>query len=386
MDRISDNLMKEKIQKHHIIGFCLFCLTSVLCWLTGVQFLNKHQRDTFYPSPGLFTQTKLSVYFPQLANSPGDTEVFCFKGEKEGGHLLILGGTHPNEPAGFITAVLLLENITVSRGKVFILPQANSSGFTHDDPFEGNPQRFFLQTSGGRRWFRFGSRLTNPIHQWPDPTLFTNAAGQALSGAEVRNLNRSYPGKAKGHLTEKIAYGIMELIKKEEIDLSLDLHEAAPEYPVVNAIVFHENSAELAAIASMGLQLEGTDIRMEASPPSLRGLSHREWGDYTQSMAILLETANASHGRLKGKPSEALIVEGKDQNYVKAYKLGKLFVPYSEEGIPLKERVARHLAAVNVLVSGLQELNPELTIDIDNFPPAKTVNERGIGHFLHSPK
>jgi hypothetical protein len=79
-------------------------------------------------------------------------------------------------------------------------------------------------------------------------------------------------------------------------------------------------------------------------------------------------------------------VEGKDQNYVKAYKLGKLFVPYSEEGIPLKERVARHLAAVNVLVSGLQELNPELTIDIDNFPPAKTVNERGIGHFLHSPK
>jgi hypothetical protein len=32
--------------------------------------------------------------------------------------------------------------------------------------------------------------LTNPTHQWPDPTLFTNAAGQALSGTEVRNLNR----------------------------------------------------------------------------------------------------------------------------------------------------------------------------------------------------
>ncbi|NOR11807.1 MAG: succinylglutamate desuccinylase [Candidatus Aminicenantes bacterium] len=378
--------MKKKIKKHHLIALCLLCLTGALCWLTGVQFLSMRKTDTFYPSPGLSAQTKLSDYFSQLADSPGDTAVYCFKGEEEGGNLLILGGTHPNEPAGFITAVLLLENITVSRGKIFIIPQANLSGFTHDDPFEGNPQKFSLETPGGRRWFRFGSRLTNPTHQWPDPTLFTNAAGQALSGTEVRNLNRSYPGKEKGHLTEQIAFGIMELIKKEEIDLSLDLHEAAPEYPVVNAIVFHENSAELAAIASMELQMEDIDIRMEASPPSLRGLSHREWGDHTSSMAILLETANVSHGRLKGKPSEALIVEGKDPNYVKASKLGMLFVPYSEDGIPLKERVARHLAAVNALVSGLRELNPDHAIHIGNFPPAQTVNKRGIGLYLHPPK
>lgn len=379
--------IKEKIKKHHVIALGLFCLTAALCWLTSAQFLSMHQKDTFYPSTGLSRQTKLSDYFPQLADSPGDTEVYCFKGEEEGGNLLILGGTHPNEPAGFITAVLLLENIKVSRGTVFILPQANLSGFTHDDPFEGNPQRFSLETPHrGIRWFRFGSRLTNPIHQWPDPTLFTNAAGQALSGAEVRNLNRSYPGKEKGHLTEKIAFGIMQLITREEIDLSLDLHEAAPEYPVVNAIVFHENSAELAAIASMELQMEGMDIRMEASPPSLRGLSHREWGDHTKSMAILLETANVSHGRLKGEPSEALIVEGKDPNYVKASQLGMLFVPYSEDGISLRERVARHLAAVHALVAGLGELNPDLAIDIGDFPPAHRVNEQGIGLYLHPPK
>jgi predicted deacylase len=377
---------KIMIKKNHVIALGLFGLAAALCWLTGSQFLSMHQEDTFYPSAGLTRQTKLSEYFLQLADSPGDTDVYCFKGEEEGGNLLILGGTHPNEPAGFLTAVLLLENITVSRGTIFILPQANHSGFTHDDPFEGNPQKFSIETPEGRRWFRFGSRLTNPIHQWPDPTLFTNAAGQALSGAEVRNLNRSYPGKEKGHLTEKIAFGIVQLITKEEIDLSLDLHEAAPEYPVVNAIVFHENSAELAAIASMELQMESMDIRMEASPPSLRGLSHREWGDITQSMAILLETANASHGRLKGKPSEALIIEGKDPNYVKASKLGMLFVPYSEEGIPIKERVARHLAAVSALVKGLREINPELAIDIGNFPPAHTVNDQGIGLYLHPPK
>lgn len=348
--------------------------------------MRMHKKEPLFPSPGLSQQTKLSAYFPRLADSPGDTDVFCFDGGEQGGSLLILGGTHPNEPAGFITAVLLLENITVSRGKVFIIPQANPSGFTHDDPFEGNPQRFFLDTPGGKRWFRYGSRLTNPIHQWPDPTLFTNAAGQALSGAEVRNLNRSYPGKTNGHLTEQMAFAIMALIQKEGIDLSLDLHEAAPEYPVVNALVFHENSAELAAIASMELQMEGIDIRLEASPPSLRGLSHREWGDHTQSMAILLETANASHGRLKGKPSEALIVEGKDKNYVKASELGMLFVPYGKEGIPLRERVARHLAAVEALVSGLGELDPALTVEFGSFPAAQRVNESGIGTFLHPPK
>jgi hypothetical protein len=378
--------IKTKIKKHHFIAVGLFGLTAILCGLTGVRFKSMHREDTFYPSTGLSRQIRLSDYFPQLSDSPGDTDVYCFRGKESGGNLLILGGTHPNEPAGFIATVLLIENITVSRGTVFIVPQANRSGFTHNDPFEGNPQKFSLETSGGLRWFRFGSRLTNPVHQWPDPTLFTNAAGQALSGAEVRNLNRSYPGKEKGHLTEKIAFGIMNLITKEDIDLSLDLHEAAPEYPVVNAIVFHENSAELAAIASMSLQMEGLDIRMEASPPSLRGLSHREWGDFTDSMAILLETANPSHGRLKGKPTEALITKGKDPNYVKAARLGMLFVPYSEEGIPIDERVARHLAAVEALVEGLQELNPELVIEIEDFPAAQLVSERGVGFYLHSPK
>lgn len=147
---------------------------------------------------------------------------------------------------------------------------------------------------GSRRVFRYGSRLTNPIHKWPDPAIYVNPAGQKLSGTEIRNLNRCYPGKRKGYLTEKIAYGIMELIRREKIDLGLDLHEAAPEYPVINAIVFHPNSAELAAFAQMELQLYGFDLRLEASPANLRGLSHREWGDQAGIKAILLETVNAS--------------------------------------------------------------------------------------------
>lgn len=376
----------DNLKGTFISGLILFLFTIALCLLSAFQFINMHKKEAIYPSEGLSKKRMLSSYFPELKRTPGDTDVFLYRGQEEGGNILILGGTHPNEPAGFITAVLLIENIRVTRGKLIIIPRANNSGFTHNDTQEGNPQSFFLETSGGRREFRYGSRLTNPVHQWPDPALYINPAGQKLSGTETRNLNRCYPGKNKGYLTEKMAYGIMELIKKEKIDLGIDLHEAAPEYPVINAIVFHDNSAELAALTQMELQLEDFEFRLEASPRNLRGLSHREWGDAAHIQAILLETSNASQGRLKGKPSLSLIVDGKDKNYAKAARLGRLFVPYGEAGIPLKQRVSRHLASIRALLLSLNELDPKKRIEIDNTPSPSQVQEKGIGLFLKSPK
>jgi hypothetical protein len=132
----------------------------------------------------------------------------------------------------------------------------------------------------------------------------------------------------------------------------------------------------------MGLQADGLDFRLEASPPNLRGLSHREWGDAAGIMAVLLETPNASHGRLKGRPSEALVVEGKDPNYVRAAQLGRLFVPFGPEGIPLKERVARHLAGVRALLRGLAELDPDQAVDVEGWPTPEEVRTNGAGRYL----
>ena len=341
-----------------------------------------HRDEPIYPSAGLTEKKSLSAYLPALAGTRGDTDVYFFRGKEKGGTLLILGGTHPNEPAGFVAAVLLAENIRVAKGSVIIIPRANHSGFSHSDPQEGNPQRFFIPTPTGKRAFRLGSRLTNPVDQWPDPAIYINPAGQELSGSEVRNLNRCYPGREKGLLTEKIAFAVMELIRRERVDLGIDLHESAPEYPVINAIVFHENSSELAATAALELQAEGVEIRLEASPVNLRGLSHREWGDRAGIKAILLETPNASHGRLKGQPSSSLIVDGKDKFYARASKLGRLFVPYGDEGIPLAQRVARHLAAIEAIVRGLGELEPDKALSIENIPPFAEVQQKGLGAFL----
>jgi hypothetical protein len=365
-------------------GLLAFSLAASI--LAGLRFLSQQRPEPLYPGPGLTSRQMLSDYFPGLRRTKGDTEVFLFEGRAPGGTLLILGGTHANEPGGFITAVVLLENIVPRQGRVIIVPRSNSSAFTHSDPLEAAPQRFDIPTpGGGARWFRCGSRLTNPVDQWPDPTLYLNPAGQMLSGPEVRNLNRCYPGRPHGYLTEKIAHGIMELIRREKVDLGVDVHESAPEYPVINAIVFHERSADLAALAKLEMEAEGFDIRLEESPPALRGLSHREWGDWAGIHSILIETPNPAQGRLKGRPTAGQIVTGADSSYLRAAGLGRLFVPFSREGIPLRRRVARHLAAIRALVSTFNSLSPDRKILIDNLPLPSEVQKKGVGYFLKPP-
>jgi hypothetical protein len=362
----------------------LLAVGAFVAVVSGLRFMSMRTAEPVYPGPGLTRQRYLSHYFPALAGTPGDTDVYVFEGRDAGGNVLVTGGTHPNEPAGFVSAVLMAENLRVAKGKVIVIPRANASGFTCNDPQEANPQRFIIETGSGPREFRFGSRLTNPVHQWPDPTLYENPAGQMLSASEVRNLNRCYPGRPNGYLTEKMAFGIMELIRQERIDLGIDLHESAPEYPVINAIVFHDASAELAALAQMSLQSEGLEFRLEASPPNLRGLSHREWGDAAGIMAVLIETPNPVQGRLKGRTTAALVVEGKDKDYLKASRLGLLFVPYDERGVPLGDRVARHLAGIAAVLQSLAELEPEKAVEIEGLPDWRQVMEKGVGAFLRA--
>lgn len=350
----------------------------------GVSFRSMAEVEPIFPSAGLTRQALLSDYFDGVRGTPGDTEVFVFEGEEPGASVLIIGGVHPNEPAGYLAAVLLVETLEVTRGKVVVIPRANASAFTVNDPQEGNPQRFTIETPGGERTFRFGSRLTSPVHQWPDPTLFETPSGQIVSGPEARNLNRCFPGKPDGNLTERIAWGIMEVIRQEGIELGIDLHESSPEYPVINAIVFHERSAEVAAVAQMNLQFEGLDLRLEASPPNLRGLSHREWGDAAGIHALLLETPNPSQGRLKGRTSADLVVEGMDKFYLAAEPLGRLFIPYTEEGVHINVRVARQLAGITAILEALEELDPDQTVGLGGVPLWREVQERGIGAFLRS--
>ena len=370
-----------------ITGIIMIFLSLVIAFIAGKEFLKTRELEPIVKGDGVTSMQKLSDYLPDLKGTRGDSDIYILQGKEPGGSVLILGGTHPNEPAAFLTTVLLVENLKVDKGTVYIIPRANGSAMSHNDPQEASPQRFTIKTPYGERWFRFGSRATNPLDQWPDPDVYIHAAsGQKLSGNETRNLNRAYPGRADGTYTEKVAYAITELIKKNDINMEIDLHEASPEYPVINAIVAHERAMPISSQVVMNMEFEDIQIGLEPSPPSLHGLSHRELGDYTNTYAVLMETANASQGRLRGKTDENLVLTGKDPIYVKAQKIGRLFVPYDENGHPIEERVGRHLTGVVQHIIVMGENEPDKEIIIEGLPSYEDLQKNGVGAYLKEVK
>jgi hypothetical protein len=204
-----------------------------------------------------------------------------------------------------------------------------------------------------------------------------------MVGHETRNLNRNHPGRPRGWLTARVSHALTALAK--EAWLVLDLHEAQPEYPVINTMVAHEHAFETAATATAAMRARRIPISLAASPKNLHGLSHREFGDYTNAEAVLTESPNPAMGRLRGRTGEDLVVDGHDTNYVRAAKLKRLFVSFDEQGWPLKTRVARNLAAIEELINAYNELHPETPIEVENIPPYKDVIARGLGVFLQQP-
>ena len=374
------------MKKNHKIAIGLIVLSFLIAAVAAVSFIEKWEPDIIVEGPGVTSTAHLSDYFSGLKGKYSDSTIYFLDSKNPGGTIFILGGTHPNEPASMLSAILLIENAIVKKGRIIVIPQANLSAFSHNSPQEASPQYLHFTTPYGVRKFRYGSRATNPIHQWPDPDIYINQFGQSLSGSDNRNLNRGYPGNPSGNFTEKVCYGIMEFIRKEKCDLSIDLHEASPEYPVINAIVAHERAGDLASMAVMDLQMEGLEYNLEMSPPTFHGLTHREWGDYSDTLAILMEATNACQGRLRGRTDEALALSGKDKMYVKAAQLGKLYVPYDKNGHPIEERVGRHLTAIVTLMNNFNMFYPEKTVEFTGIPSYQEINEKGYGSYLKEVK
>lgn len=371
------------MKRHQIVAAVLFVAVIAICVAAGADYLRIREALPYAPGPGLTETKMLSDYFPGLKDTPGDTEIYILQGEKEGGKALILGGTHPIEMGAQIASVVVLENAVVTEGTLYIIPRTNASAFTHNDSQEGHPDTIHITNDSGQvRTFRYGSRATNPVHQWPDPDVYVNYMGQKLSGSETRNLNRCYPGKADGTLTEKICYGIVELIKQEGIDVTVDLHEASPEYPVINAIVAHENAMPLASTVALDMQLDGIPISLEPSPKNFRGLTHRELGDWTDTLAILMEAPNPSQGRIRGRTDEELVKTGISDLYVKAGEIGMLYIPYDDTGWPLEVRAGRHVQGLKTIFRDYSQMY-EKSIVVENLPDLAELKENGVGHYLN---
>ncbi len=354
--------------------------------LAAIPFRAQFRPDPLVAGPGVTRVVKLSTYFPGIRGRAVDTDVYVLEGQEPGGSMLVLGGTHPPEPGGELAAVLLAEQAHVKRGRLFVIPQTNLSGFTATPPGLGFPDGFTVQTPHGPLHFRIGGKNANSIHQWPDPDEYVNPnMGAHWSGEQARDLNRTYPGRPNGYLTERLAYAVMELIRQEQITLVLDMHEAPPDRPLINAIAVHPRGVDVASVALLNLELEGIRVRLEISPAQFRGLSHREIPEYSQAMAMLHETNSPLHGALRGRATEDLLTTGKDEFLVYASKSGWTGTAHTPEGSPLDVRIGRHVAMIVELSKALTEVRPQQAVVLENVPTYQEITTRGIGSFLLVP-
>ncbi len=116
--------------------------------------------------------------------------IFHFKSDRQGPAVLILGGTHGNEPAGFEAAHKLLKQfstLSIKKGELFIIPEANKLAV-------------------------YNKKRRIPVPEGVD--------------IEFGNLNRCYPGNSDGLPMEKAAHEITQLMKEQKVNLFLDLHES----------------------------------------------------------------------------------------------------------------------------------------------------------------
>jgi predicted deacylase len=360
----------------------------VVMTVAGISFYqHRHYKEEVVISDQVKVK-KLADYFPELSGSVNDCNIYMVEGSEPGATIMVLAGSHPEEPAGRLAGWILVEQAKIQKGRLIVVLSTNRSGTTVTRPSGAYPQLYTIPTAWGGQKFRMGDRWTNPLDQWPDPEVYIHyPSRQNLAYMDIRNLNRAWPGRANGTLTERTTFAFMNLIKQEKVDVVIDLHEAELQYPVINTIVTHEKGQDLATMASMTLtDFEGFSIGTEFSPVNLHGLSHREIGDNSDAISLLLEAPEPFLDATRGITGEKQLLEGKDAFVVKAGKHGLLYAPIDENGWPIATRVGRHTSTVLQILQSWNEFHPEKEIVCEGVPKYKELIEKGVGSFLIDPK
>ncbi len=174
-----------------------------------------------------------------IARMPGgydlEIPVHEIRGRRSGPTVAIIAGQHGNELHSTMAAVEVLKRLDPGelRGRVLIVPVANPVSFDHKE------------------------RAT-----WMD----------ALHGANTGNLNRLWPGRVDGFITERMAYALNAHVISGA-DVVLDIHNGTPGglsiyygYHYAGDGEHIRKSNELALAFGMEILVEGHAPDVEASP------------------------------------------------------------------------------------------------------------------------
>ncbi|MFC1563515.1 succinylglutamate desuccinylase [candidate division KSB1 bacterium] len=369
------------------IVFTIIILTVLI--ISGSQFYeHRHYQLPVVAGPGVTKVAMLSDYCENLRGTTADTHVFFMQGKEPGGKTIIIANTHSNEPAAILTSLIFLENALLDKGTLIVIPQFNNSGSRNTKPGDGYPLFFEIPTDWGSKKFRMGNRNASPLDQWPDPDVYVHYPDrQLLSFLDIRNTNRTWPGRPDGALMERVTYAAMQIMRTENVDIAIDIHGAETMFPVTNCIVAPQKSIEIATIASMYVNaMEGFENHVEPSPGGFRGLSHREIGDHSDTMPFLLEAPIPFLDQPTGPKTVDLLLNGKDDFLLRLSRQKKLFVPYDETGWPMEKRVGQHCSVILEIMNQFSLENPDKEILIRDVPKYAEVLKNGVGHYFHDPE
>lgn len=375
------------MRKRRVFKIVVLAVMAFFAFLSSLCFVRERTSyDTFVPSASYSYTVRLSDYDSSLLGTKMDAPVFVFDSGINGADVFIMGGTHPNESGGILSAIIIMENIELESGRVFVLPVANMSAYLNTLPGYGYPEYYTLQTEWGEKSFKVGSRVASPLDQWPDPPFYVHyPSGQRLSYEEARNINRTFPGRRNGSPLERASNAIMTLLEKEGIDYAFDLHEASVTYPVNLDIVAPEISFDIAYLSALMLEEKGISLRVEATSSSNKGYTHSEWARVDGVHPFLIEVPTPFIDRTPGAMTGKMIVSGKDEFLYKVAEYGYSGVDYPEDGISISERVAIHVATIDKCLEIAGQFNPENAIEI-KLPSYEEIKEKGVGSFLHEDK
>lgn len=335
----------------------LASLAAALIFILPADVRGKNFDPDIRPGKGCTENRMVSDYFPPLKGSNLDTRVYFLDSKKPGATVLVIGGTHANEPAGTVAAQVLVESARVDEGRLIVIPHANSSAASIKDTRCNIPYRHELTSKSGTRYMTYGDRRTDPDdHNWLDREK------------KALNLNRVWPGDPKDPPTSQLAHAIFTLIQKEKVDFFMDLHEARTQgkgqdrdkYRLANSLVAHPSGLEIGAFALLDMEEDtGISLKLEASSEKHKGLSHWEIGSRTSCIPFLTESPNPGQDCWRENPDVI-----------------------NDPAMSLKHRVGIHLRMLIHLGTSYADATGK-PFKVRGIPEYKTLMEKGIGPFLN---
>ena len=176
------------------------CLSTFVVVLSVTTLTAQNNFIRFYEHPAKAVKHQLTLNFSDSFNNQTSLPVVIIKGKEAGKVFTLLAGVHGAEIAPIIATQKLIQAIDPSqfKGTLIVLPITNVGAFYGYTPY------------------------INPI--------------------DKRNINRAFPGREDGTISEKIAHFIStEIIPKS--DIFLDAHSGDANEDLLPFVCYYENIA-----------------------------------------------------------------------------------------------------------------------------------------------